>query len=110
LPCHGRLARAARAVPSGRARPLVPGGDRILYGDIVSTLDLATAKGYTDDILQRLPHAAGVRSYVTGQAPIQHDLDPIFNEDLRKGEFAIAIPIALLVLLVGFGLSWCVPI
>jgi len=105
-----QLEQAARAVPSGHARPLVPGGDRILYGDIVSTLDLATAKGYTDDILQRLPHGGGVRSYVTGQAAIQHDLDPIFNEDLRKGEFAIAIPIALLVLLAVFGLSWAVTI
>src|SRR5690349_19965701 len=105
-----QLAQAARAVPTGRARPLVPGGDRILYGDIVSTLDLATAKGYTDDVLKRLPHGDGVRSYVTGQAAIQHDLDPIFNKDLRKGEFAIAIPIALLVLLVVFGLSWSVTI
>jgi len=105
-----QLADAARVVPSGRARPLVPGGDRILYGDIVSTLDLATAKGYTDDVLKRLPHGGGVRSYVTGQAAIQHDLDPIFDQDLRKGEFAIAIPIALLVLLVVFGLSWSVTI
>ena len=105
-----RLAQAAAVVPSGRARPLVPGGDHVLYGDIVSTLDLAAAKGYTDDVLRRLPQGGGVRSYVTGQAAIQHDLDPIFNEDLQKGEFQIAIPIALLVLLVVFGLSWAVTI
>jgi RND superfamily putative drug exporter len=105
-----RLAQAAEAVPSGHARPLVPGGGHILYGDIVSTLDLATAKGYTDDVLRRLPRGEGVRSYVTGQAAIQHDLDPIFNEDLQKGEFRIAIPIALLVLLAVFGLSWAVTI
>ena len=43
-------------------------------------------------------------SYVTGAAPIQHDLDPIFSEDLKKGE-SIALPIALLVLLAVFGLS-----
>ena len=105
-----RMAAAARVIPTGRAHPLVPGGEHVLYGDIVSTLDLATAKGYTDDVLGRLPQGGGVRSYVTGQAAIQHDLDPIFNEDLRKGEFAIAIPIALLVLLVVFGLSWAVTI
>ena len=105
-----RLASAAAVVPTAHARPLVPGGAHVLYGDIVSTLDLSTAKGYTDKALRRLPQGGGVRSYVTGQAAIAHDLDPIFNQDLRKGEFAIAIPIALLVLLVVFGLSWAVTI
>src|SRR5204863_6434274 len=38
---------------------------------------------------------------------IQHDLDPIFNRDLTKGE-SIALPIALLVLLAVFGLSLAV--
>ncbi|MFL5924492.1 MAG: MMPL family transporter [Gaiellaceae bacterium] len=105
-----RMVAAAELVPSGRAQPLVPGGRHVLYGDITSTLDLATAKGYTDDLLRRLPQSRGVHSYVTGQAAIQHDLDPIFDEDLRKGEFEIAIPIALLVLLLVFGLSWSVTI
>jgi uncharacterized membrane protein YdfJ with MMPL/SSD domain len=105
-----RLAAAAAVIPSGRARPLVPGGPHVLYGDVVSTLALAQAKAYTDRILRRLPQGGGVRSYVTGQAAIQHDLDPIFNEDLRKGEFEIAIPIALAVLLLVFGLSWAVTI
>ncbi|HEY2939501.1 MAG TPA: MMPL family transporter, partial [Gaiellaceae bacterium] len=106
---HG-LARAAKEVPTGRARPLVRGGDHVLYGDIVSTLNLADAKEYTDDILQALPSGNGVRPYVTGQAAIQHDLDPIFNEDLKTGELLIAVPIALLVLLVVFGLSAAVTI
>jgi putative drug exporter of the RND superfamily len=105
-----RMAAAATLVPSGRAQPLVAGGQHVFYGDISSTLDLAKAKGYTDDILAKLPQGGGVRSYVTGQAAIQHDLDPIFDEDLQKGEFEIAIPIALLVLLLVFGLSWSVTI
>src|SRR5438105_3254135 len=102
------LVRAAGAVPTGEARPLARGGTSVLYGDIVSTLDLAKAKGYTDDILKRLPQSGGVHSYVTGQAAIQHDLDPIFNQDLKKGELMIALPIAVLILLVVFGLSWAV--
>ena len=73
-----QLEGAARVVPSGHARPLVPGGDRILYGDIVSTLDLATAKGYTDDVLQRLGHGAVVGWYVNCKAGMHHYLDPIF--------------------------------
>jgi uncharacterized membrane protein YdfJ with MMPL/SSD domain len=45
-----------------------------------------------------------VAPYVTGQAAIQHDLDPIFAQDLQRGEM-IALPIAILVLLAVFGLS-----
>src|SRR5205085_12498625 len=48
-------------------------------------------------------------TWVTGSAAIQHDLDPIFGKDLRKGE-SVALPIALLVLLAVFGLSWAVTI
>src|SRR5512133_3533057 len=59
-----RMAAAAELVPSGRAQPLVPGGPRVLYGDITSTLALADAKGYTDDLLAKLPQGGGVRSYV----------------------------------------------
>src|SRR3954469_14643688 len=98
------LDRAARAVPDSSPRRLAPAGRHILYGDVVSTLRLAKAKGYTDDLYRALPQTGGVRSYVTGQAAIQHDLDPIFSADLRKGEF-IALPIAVLVLLAVFGLS-----
>src|SRR3954467_15502619 len=105
---YGRLQRtldkAARRVPGARARRLVPASPRIVYGDVVSTLPIAKAKGYTDDLYRALPHRGGVESYVTGQAAIQHDLDPIFSADLRKGEL-IALPIAVLVLLAVFGLS-----
>jgi RND superfamily putative drug exporter len=104
------MVRAARVVPTGQALPLSRGGRHVLYGDIVSTLSIADAKGYTDDVLRALPQGGGVRSYVTGQAAIQHDLDPIFNQDLRKGELAIALPVAILILVLVFGLSWAVTI
>jgi len=101
---QGVLDHAARTVPDSTPRQLVPAGRHILYGDVVSTLRLAKAKAYTDDLYRALPHSHGVESYVTGQAAIQHDLDPIFSKDLRKGEM-IALPIAVLVLLAVFGLS-----
>ena len=47
------------------------------------------------------PVARG-RVYVSGQVAINHDLQPVFDADLRRGE-EIAIPIAVLVLLVVFG-------
>jgi uncharacterized membrane protein YdfJ with MMPL/SSD domain len=99
----------ANAVPHGKATALrdAPGG--VVYGSILSSLNLAQAKGYTDDILRRLRLPPGVAAYVSGQAAIQHDLDPIFSRDLKKGE-SIAIPIALVVLLAVFGLSFAATI
>ena len=100
------MVRGAREVPSGRAGPLRR-VDGVVYGTITSRLRLADAKGYTDDVLHALRAPPGVQAYVTGQAAIQHDLDPIFSKDLRKGE-SIALPIALLVLVLVFGISWAV--
>jgi RND superfamily putative drug exporter len=107
LRLQAAMQKAAARIPTGHARRLVPAGRHVLYGDIVSTLNLATAKGYTDDVYGALPHGGGVTSYVTGQAAIQHDLDPIFSKDLRKGE-SIALPIALAVLIGVFGFSLAV--
>jgi RND superfamily putative drug exporter len=98
------IREAAMAVPTGTATALrdEPGG--VLYGSILTRLNLADAKGYTDDILRRLRAPPGVDAYVSGQPAIEHDLDPIFSKDLKKGE-SIALPIALMVLLAVFGLS-----
>jgi uncharacterized membrane protein YdfJ with MMPL/SSD domain len=98
------IRRGATAVPTGKATALraAPGG--VVYGSVLSRLNLADAKGYTDDILRKLDPPAGVDAYVSGQAAIQDELDPIFNEDLKRGE-SIAVPIALGVLLAVFGLS-----
>jgi uncharacterized membrane protein YdfJ with MMPL/SSD domain len=98
------IQRAATAVPGGKATALRDAKGGVVYGSVLSSLNLAKAKGYTDDILKRLDPPPGVDAYVSGQAAIQDDLDPIFNQDLKKGE-SIAIPIALLVLLAVFGLS-----
>jgi uncharacterized membrane protein YdfJ with MMPL/SSD domain len=98
------IRRAATAVPTGKATALrdAPGG--VVYGSILTTLNLAKAKGYTDDIRRKLASPPGVAGYVSGQPAIQRDLDPIFSRDLKRGE-SIAVPIALAVLLAVFGLS-----
>src|SRR6266849_5441309 len=98
------LREAAKAVPTGRPTGLrdAPGG--VLYGSILTTLKLAKAKGYTDDIRRHLVVPQGVEAYVTGQPAIEADLAPIFSTDLAKGE-SVALPIALMVLLAVFGLS-----
>lgn len=98
------IRRAATAVPGGKPTALRAATGGVVYGSVLSSLNLAKAKGYTKDLLRRLDPPPGVDAYVSGQAAIQDELDPIFNSDLKKGE-SIAIPIALLVLLAVFGLS-----
>jgi RND superfamily putative drug exporter len=108
---QGVVDRAAPVVRTGEPTKLMIAGRHVVYGDIVSTLNIAQAKRYTDPVLRAVGTPQGVtHSYVTGAAPIQHDLDPVFNEDLHSGELEIALPIALLVLLGVFGLSLAVSI
>ena len=97
------LARGAGAVPGGRAAPLRAAGD-VVYGSVTSGLTLAQAKRDSPAVRRALRPPPGVEAYVTGQAAIQRDLDPIFSRDLAKGE-SIALPIALVVLLLVFGVS-----
>jgi len=104
-----RVDMAAHVVPTAHATALRAGGQNTVYGDIASTLKLADAKGYTDDLLHAVGQPPGTHAYVTGAAAIQDELDPIFSHDLAKGE-SIALPIALLVLVAVFGLSWAVTI
>jgi RND superfamily putative drug exporter len=103
-----RLARAAHAVPTAHALPLRPGGG-LLYGEIATRLDFQDAKRETDTLRRALRSPDGPPALVTGQPAIQRDLDPILASDLHRGEL-IAIPFALLVLLVLFGLSLAVAI
>ena len=109
------VARATAVLPHGSTGQFnlarTPAGATVVYGDVQSALNLAQAKGYTGRVRAALGTPAGVRAvYVTGAAAIQHDLDPVFNRDLKHGELMIAVPIALLVLLGVFGLSWAVTI
>lgn len=103
-----RLGLAARAVPTGRAGT-IQRGDELLYGDVVTTMDVQHAKAYTGALRRALRAQGAPAADVTGQPAIQHDLDPVFDADLRRGE-AIALPIALLVLLAVLGLSLAVAV
>src|SRR3954469_18793031 len=101
------LARAGDVVPTGKSRPLQAAGADVLFGNVDSRLHVDEAKAYTEPLRRALRDAPAAQMWVTGQAAIQHDLDPVFSRDLAKGE-SIALPIALVVLLLVFGLSWAV--
>ena len=94
--------RAAAELPTGRVVAVEPVTADVVVGQIVSNLEPADSKGRTDEMREAVGVIPGAEVYVTGQAAIEHDLDPVFAEDLAKGEL-IAVPIALLILIFTFG-------
>jgi putative drug exporter of the RND superfamily len=102
--------RAAAELPTGRLAGVQPVSNAVVSAQIVSNLEPADAKGYTDDMRAAAGEIPGGEIYVSGQAAIEHDLDPVFERDLQVGELYIAIPIALLILVFVFGtLAFLVP-
>jgi RND superfamily putative drug exporter len=95
-------ARAADELPTGRVVSVVPLTADVVAAQIFSNLEPADSKGRTDDMRRAAGTIAGAEVLVTGQAAIERDLDPVFADDLLRGE-VIAIPIALLILVLTFG-------
>jgi RND superfamily putative drug exporter len=97
-------------VPSAKFVAAAPVSADVATATIVSNLEPADAKGYTADVRRALGAVPGAKLYVTGQAAIESDLEPIQNEDLRRGELVIAVPLALLILMFVFGtLTFLIP-
>ena len=95
-------ARAADQLPTGRVVSVVALTADVVAAQIFSNLEPADSKGRTDDMRRAAGTIAGAEVLVTGQAAIERDLDPVFADDLLRGE-VIAIPIALLILVLTFG-------
>jgi RND superfamily putative drug exporter len=93
--------RAARELPTGRLVSVAALNEDVAAAQIVSNLEPADSKGYTDDMREAAGSLPGAEVYLTGQAAIEHDLDPVFAEDLVRGEL-IAVPIAFLILVFTF--------
>ena len=98
---EARLAAAARLVPGGRAGELRWGAG-VAYGDVSTPLSLARAKRSTQALRDALADDTGPHAWVTGQPAIQHDVEPILRQDLRRAEL-VAVPIALAILLAVLG-------
>ena len=103
--------RAAGALPTAKVASVEAVSDEVVTATIVSNLEPADAKGYTDDMRRAIGGIAGAEVYVSGQAAIEHDLDPVFADDIFVGEVLIAIPVALLILVFVFGtLAFVIPL
>ena len=105
LPAVERAAtRMAERLPTGKLVGVQAVSDSVVTATIVSSLEPADAKGHTDDLREAAGQVPGaLETYVTGQAAIEHDLDPVFSHDLTIGEFLVAVPVALAILVFVFG-------
>lgn len=103
-------ARGAAEVRTGRVVDLALLGPDLAAATIATKLSPAEAKRYTPRLRAAVGTVAGATTWVTGPPAIEHDLDPVLARDLRVGELLIALPIALVLLVVMFGtLSFLVP-
>ena len=101
---------AANALETGKLADVrVVSGDTV-SATIVSQLQPADAKRYTDAMREAAGEIPGAQVYITGQSAIESDLEPVQTRDLFVGEVLIAIPVALLILIFVFGtLSFLLP-
>jgi RND superfamily putative drug exporter len=106
---RGAATRAAGEIPEGRVAGVQKVNDELSTALIVSELQRADSKAYTDEVRAAVSGLDG-DVWVSGQAAIERDLDPVFAEDLKVGELYIAVPIALVILAFVFGtLAFLVP-
>jgi uncharacterized membrane protein YdfJ with MMPL/SSD domain len=90
---------AARVLPGGKVdgTEVLPSGAAAAF--VETRLNGADTAGRTALLRQRL----GPEILVTGDAAIRHDMGPVLARDLRVGELYLAVPAALLILLLVFG-------
>ena len=105
------LARAAQVVPGTQvvsyyttgSPDLVSADRHTTFATLRLPIDPTDAKEKVEPIRSALDSPAGLeKPLVGGQAASDHDLSPIFDNDLRKAEL-FSFPLALLILLLVFG-------
>jgi len=95
--------RAAGKLPTGQVAEVHAASQDVATATIISQLQTADAKGHTGAMRRAAGTIPDAHVYLTGQAAIEHDLEPVQNHDLLVGELFIAIPIATLILIYVFG-------
>src|ERR687895_1063634 len=109
-PTRAAATRAAASLETGRLEEVRPVSGDVVSARIISQLQPADAKGYTEQMREAAGEIPGATLYVTGQSAIESDLEPVQNRDLFVGEVLIAVPIALVILIFVFGtLSFLLP-
>jgi RND superfamily putative drug exporter len=94
--------RGARVVAGGKAGAPLRAGKDVVYVQISTSLENQDASKKTPDIRRAIGTVPGAKTYLSGFPALNHDTQPIYNDDLKRGE-SIAVPVALLVMLFMFG-------
>jgi RND superfamily putative drug exporter len=98
-----KMAQAATSISTGKviqSKVL----DGALYTGIGTSLNLKEAAKFTETLRTALESVGLSEAMVTGPPAIQGDFEPILDADLRGGAL-LAIAIAVLILIIIFGLS-----
>lgn len=103
--------RATSLLPTGRHEGTVALNDHVVSARIVSTLTAAEAKQHVQAMRAAIGPSPGAQVFLTGFPAVEHDVDSVLQDDLRKGELFVALPVAVLMLLWTFGtLSFVLPL
>ena len=101
-----QVAVAARTIPTGHViEEKAYGG--VLYADVGTSLNLLRASDQTQHLRSSLQSTGLVGALVTGPPALNHDIGPVLNADLHRGQL-LAVALALLLLLIVLGLCWAV--
>ena len=94
--------RAARAIEGGRAGAIQRASPTVAYVQISTPLENEDAAKETPTLRKAIGTVPGARTYLTGYPALNHDTQPIYNDDLTRGE-TIALPVAIFVMAFMFG-------
>ncbi len=89
---------AARALPGGRVTDVA----RLPSGDAAAFVQTALSDSRQTNAIGPLRKLIGPRILVTGDAAIKADLSPVLTRALKVGELYLAVPVALVILLLVF--------
>ena len=94
--------RAAGAIEGGRVGATQQASPTVVYVQISTPLENDDASKETPKLRRAIGAVPGAKTYLTGFPALNHDTQPIYNDDLARGE-SIAVPIAILVMAFMFG-------
>ena len=89
---------AARALPGGRVTDV----ERLPSGDAAAFVQTALSDSRQTNAIGPLRRLVGPRILVTGDAALGAEINPVLAHALKVGELYLAVPIALIILLLVF--------
>jgi uncharacterized membrane protein YdfJ with MMPL/SSD domain len=89
--------RAASQLTNGKPGPVQRAAPDVLYAQINTSLQNAKASDRTEAVRSAIGRIPGAQVYLTGFPALNHDEQPLYSQDLARGEL-ITLPVVVLVL------------